>query len=455
MGVQDLYKELKARTDAIIELDYSDLLENNISSVAIDGYALLHASVSTCAMELCDGIISPKFLTYCTSKIKLFTDNGVRVVLILDGNSAPMKAMEAAERSSRRADALQNFKKSKHLSHAEQYKMAIKAAPIVSQMPSSLALWCKMNGVEVIRAPYEADPQMAALYHDGYVDAVVSEDSDLVCYGVRHIIRNFTTSRSLQLITFQAISDTFYLGADDIRATKYLLWYGMLLGQDYIKRIKSFGPKNIFKFMTALMAKNLDDATSAKALLELFKKCSGAQYNESYNQYFDLPFPKSIPETYPEDFSKAVAAFVFSIYYCPKTQTIRYLHDPNNINNAEVYAYGVMPIRMDKEFINSVAGSFTVPAGHESWKSYCEFERDSSTLSIIEEVGVTLKCDPKLVITSSQSSSQSSQEFSRPVTAKPSELVSTTSRKKFSKPSSSRFLANLGELLPNPKDRRE
>lgn len=37
-------------------------------------------------------------------------------------------------------------------------------------------------GIEVIVAPYEADPQLAYLCHIGYCDAVMSEDSDILVY---------------------------------------------------------------------------------------------------------------------------------------------------------------------------------------------------------------------------------------------------------------------------------
>jgi exonuclease-1 len=41
----------------------------------------------------------------------------------------------------------------------------------------------KRQDIAYIVAPYEADAQMAYLALNGWVDAVVTEDSDLVCYG--------------------------------------------------------------------------------------------------------------------------------------------------------------------------------------------------------------------------------------------------------------------------------
>ncbi len=41
----------------------------------------------------------------------------------------------------------------------------------------------KREGVEFIVAPYEADAQLAYLAISGDVDAVITEDSDLLAYG--------------------------------------------------------------------------------------------------------------------------------------------------------------------------------------------------------------------------------------------------------------------------------
>jgi exonuclease 1 len=41
----------------------------------------------------------------------------------------------------------------------------------------------KHEGIEVVVAPYEADAQLAYLALTGNVDAVITEDSDLLPYG--------------------------------------------------------------------------------------------------------------------------------------------------------------------------------------------------------------------------------------------------------------------------------
>ena len=52
-------------------------------------------------------------------------------------------------------------------------------------MAHALMEGCRKAGVEVIVAPYEADAQLAHLANTGYVDAVITEDSDILVYQCR------------------------------------------------------------------------------------------------------------------------------------------------------------------------------------------------------------------------------------------------------------------------------
>ena len=42
--------------------------------------------------------------------------------------------------------------------------------------------------MEYVVAPYESDAQLAFLYKKGIVDLVITEDSDLLAYGVQKVL---------------------------------------------------------------------------------------------------------------------------------------------------------------------------------------------------------------------------------------------------------------------------
>ena len=58
-----------------------------------------------------------------------------------------------------------------------------KAVDVTPEMAALLIRTLKDSGVECIVAPYEADAQLAYLSKTGYVDAIITEDSDLIPYG--------------------------------------------------------------------------------------------------------------------------------------------------------------------------------------------------------------------------------------------------------------------------------
>ena len=53
---------------------------------------------------------------------------------------------------------------------------------VTQDMEKNCIAGLRKLGIEVIVAPYEADPQLAYLCHIGYCDAVMSEDSDILVY---------------------------------------------------------------------------------------------------------------------------------------------------------------------------------------------------------------------------------------------------------------------------------
>lgn len=46
----------------------------------------------------------------------------------------------------------------------------------------------KLEGVDYIVAPYEADAQLCFLEKEGYVDGIITEDSDLLVFGCKTVL---------------------------------------------------------------------------------------------------------------------------------------------------------------------------------------------------------------------------------------------------------------------------
>lgn len=53
----------------------------------------------------------------------------------------------------------------------------------------------RAENVDYVVAPYEADAQLCYLEREGYVDGIITEDSDLLVFGCRNVSRLGPRSR--------------------------------------------------------------------------------------------------------------------------------------------------------------------------------------------------------------------------------------------------------------------
>jgi exonuclease-1 len=110
----------------------------------------------------------------------------VTPILIFDGARLMMKSNTEEERQKNRDE---------HRSKAEEYmkqgnsvmahKMFSIAVDITPEMAYLLVQAAQHMQVQYIVAPYEADAQLAFMYLSGRVTAVITEDSDLLAFGVK------------------------------------------------------------------------------------------------------------------------------------------------------------------------------------------------------------------------------------------------------------------------------
>ena len=109
---------------------------------------------------------------------------GVTPVVVFDGANLPCKGDEEGARKrirdEARARARALWQQGNHAAAHECYQKAIDITPAVAR---GFVEALRQRGIEFVVAPYEADAQMAYLAYSGRVDVVVTEDSDLLCYG--------------------------------------------------------------------------------------------------------------------------------------------------------------------------------------------------------------------------------------------------------------------------------
>lgn len=108
---------------------------------------------------------------------------GVEPFYVFDGMRHPMKSGEDAERRIKAREQLSKLYREGHADDFEGIEKLQREA--VEMRPDMIALvksFLENEKVRFIQAPAEADAQLAALYEDGFINEVVSEDGDIVAY---------------------------------------------------------------------------------------------------------------------------------------------------------------------------------------------------------------------------------------------------------------------------------
>ena len=106
-------------------------------------------------------------------------------IIVFDGGKLTAKQNTETEREANRA---KNLIEAERLRDAGKFEAAGRkystAVDITPEMAKALIEKLKEMKIEYYVAPYEADAQLAYLFHQNIVSAVLTEDSDLLIFGV-------------------------------------------------------------------------------------------------------------------------------------------------------------------------------------------------------------------------------------------------------------------------------
>lgn len=162
---------------------------------------------------------------------------------------------------------------------------------------------CNAIGVKCLVAPYEADSQLYYLEKTGVVDAIVSEDSDLLVFGVKSLITKLESSGECIEINrdcFTACKDVSLAGWTQTEFRHMCI----LSGCDYLENIPSIGLKTAHQ----LMSRHRDVGRVVRQL--------------------QLEGKKVVPHGYLEAFRRADQTFQHQWVFCPDLDRIVMANDP-------------------------------------------------------------------------------------------------------------------------------
>lgn len=241
MGIKNLLKFLNSYPDLVIEKEINEFKGKKI---AIDISILLYQvviSVRNSGADLTNkkGEITSHILGLFNKTIKLL-DKGIIPVYVFDGKPPDIKRKVLDMRKNIRKKAAEKMA----LAETEEDKIKYfkRSVVITKHQLDECRQMLDLMGVPYIDAPEEADSQCAWLAKEGMVDAVLTEDMDILTFGSPYIIRNLTSFKKKPLeISLEKIKQKFKWTQDNF------IDFCILLGCDYCDHITDHNCFELFE----------------------------------------------------------------------------------------------------------------------------------------------------------------------------------------------------------------
>ncbi|KAL2484236.1 Exonuclease 1 [Forsythia ovata] len=274
-------------------------------SVAVDTYSWLHKGALSCSTELCKGLPTYRHIDYCMHRVNLLRHYGIRPILVFDGGPLPMKLDQENKRArSRRENLSRAMEHESNGNLSAAYECYQKAVDISPSVAHDLIQVLKQQNVSYIVAPYEADAQMTFLAVSKQVDAVITEDSDLITFGCPRIIYKMDKFGQGVEFRYSKLQHNKELNLTGF-THNMILEMCILSGCDYLQSLPGMGLKK------------------SHALVKKFKTYDKVIKHLKYNSVAVTPL-------YEESFKKAILTFLHQRVYDPVTEDIVHLSEPSD-----------------------------------------------------------------------------------------------------------------------------
>lgn len=174
---------------------------------------------------------------------------GVRPLLVFDGARLKMKEGTEEERARNRAE--HRRKANEWLAKGNSvmaHKMFSVAVDITPAMAYEMVQVARSLNIQCIVAPHEADAQLTYLFRTGKAQLVVTEDSDLLAFGVNKCFFKMDSNGDGQEIDLALLSEATELNFRTFDQ-EMLLTTCILSGCDYVESIKGIGFKKAHRLV--------------------------------------------------------------------------------------------------------------------------------------------------------------------------------------------------------------
>lgn len=295
MGVTGLLRLVQPYSESLPVSAFSG------QTLGVDAFSWLHRAAICCAEQLVRGEHPTRLIQSIDNRVRVYERHNVGLYFVFDGAPLKMKERIVAQRRKARDEAKAGAERSAGGSASSAFMK--RAIDITSDHAAMVMAYLKARGIKFVVAPYEADSQLVYLEKMGYIDAIISEDSDMLVFGAQKLLTKADAHSG------QAVEVNAAKFPPNLACTKRLRALAIVSGCDYSPGIPGFGPIKAQKIVDA----NEGDLELVLAYLKRIDKCD--------NEFMELA-------------RNANAAFMFQRVWDPKKAVMTYLNSPE----AEVVA---------------------------------------------------------------------------------------------------------------------
>ncbi|KAK9411821.1 exonuclease 1 [Crotalus adamanteus] len=234
MGIQGLLQFIKEAAEPTHVKKYKGQV------VAVDTYCWLHKGAYACAEKLAKGEATDQYVVYCMKLVDMLLSFGVKPILVFDGCTLPSKKeVEKTRREKRQANLLKGKQLLREGKLSEARECFSRSINVTHAMAHEVIKAARAQGIDCLVAPYEADAQLAYLNKTGMVQAIITEDSDLLTFGCKKVFLKIDKFGNGLEIDQARLGMCKQLG--DVFTEEKFRYMCILSGCDYLPSIHGIG----------------------------------------------------------------------------------------------------------------------------------------------------------------------------------------------------------------------
>ena len=258
------------------------------------------------------------YLNFPLKMLTLLKENNINCIAVFDGNLLPAKLKEVEERRATKVANEILASKLREEGDIDRSNVVNNRSLNVNHIHiNTLIYLLKKLNFKIIVAPYESDAQIAYLYHKNKIDFAITEDSDLIPYGVKRIAFKLSEKGDFEYLNLninEIPRNTINNLNEDGKFMLYLthlklVQFCVMLGCDYIKSIKGLGIRTLIKLFKEVAS--FEDIIKAVS---------------SYGKY-RFEDQNGDAELYLKQAKEACSVFYYQMVYDDENKKIKHLYE--------------------------------------------------------------------------------------------------------------------------------